>query len=174
MFMATTYRSPDVRDIPTEEPSMAIAQVPVIAERSARTIWTGPLATGRGTVRSASGALDDLPVTWASRIQHPQGKTSPEELAAAAHASCFSMALALRLGEHGVPPQRLDATATVSLDEIDGRPTVVSSVLRVTAQVVGLDHNAFRRIVDEAVSLCPISRLFAGALITVDATLDGT
>ena len=113
-------------------------------------------------------------MTWASRIQHPEGKTSPEELAAAAHASCFSMALALRLGEHGVPPQRLDVTATVSLDEVDGRPTVVSSVLRVIAQVMDVDRDTFNAIVDEAVALCPISRLFAGAAITVDANLDGT
>ena len=153
---------------------MAIAQLPVIAERSARTIWSGPLATGRGTVTSASGALDELPVTWASRIQKPEGRTSPEELAAAAHASCFSMALALKLGEHGVPPQRLDVTATVSLDQVDGRPTVVSSVLRVIAQVMDVDRASFNAIVDEAVALCPISRLFAGAAIIVDADLDGT
>ena len=153
---------------------MAIAQLPVIAERSARTIWSGPLATGRGTVTSASCALDELPVTWASRIQKPEGRTSPEELAAAAHASCFSMALALRLGEHGVPPQRLDVTATVSLDQVGGRPTVVSSVLQVIAQVMDVDRDSFNAIVDEAVALCPISRLFAGATITVDAILDGT
>jgi len=153
---------------------MAIAQLPVIAERSARTIWSGPLATGRGTVTSASGALDELPVTWASRIQKPEGRTSPEELAAAAHASSFSMALALRLGEHGVPPQRLDVTATVSLDQVGGRPTVVSSVLRVVAQVMDVDRDSFNAIVDEAVALCPISRLFAGAAISVDASLDGT
>lgn len=153
---------------------MAIAQLPVIAERTARTIWKGPLATGRGTVTSGSGAIDGLPVTWRSRIQHPDGMTSPEELAAAAHASCFSMALALRLGEHGVPPQRLDVTATVSLDQVDGRPTVVSSVLRVIAQVMDVDRDSFNAIVDEAAALCPISRLFAGAAISVDAILDGT
>lgn len=153
---------------------MAIVQRPVIAERTARTIWKGSLATGRGTVTSGSGAIDGLPVTWASRTQHPDGMTSPEELAAAAHASCFSMALALRLGEHGVPPQRLDVTATVSLDQVDGRPTVVSSVLRVIAQVMDVDRDSFSAIVDEAVALCPISRLFAGAAISVDAILDGT
>jgi lipoyl-dependent peroxiredoxin len=153
---------------------MAIAQLPVIAERSARTVWTGRLATGRGNLTSGSGALRDLPVTWASRTQQSNGRTSPEELAAAAHASCFSMALALRLGEHGVPPQRLEVTATVSLDDVDGRPTVVSSVLRVIAQVMDVDEGAFRTIVDEAISLCPISRLFAGATIRVDANLDGT
>ena len=153
---------------------MAIAQIPVIAERSAQTIWTGRLGTGHGTLTSGSGALRDLPVTWGSRTQQSNGRTSPEELAAAAHASCFSMALALRLGEHGVPPQRLEVTATVSLDNVDGRPTVVSSALRVIAQVMDVDEAGFRRIVDEAVALCPISRLFAGATISIDASLDGT
>jgi lipoyl-dependent peroxiredoxin len=103
---------------------MAIAQRTSIAERSAQTVWTGPLQTGQGTVTTGSGALD-LPVTWAARTQRPHGMTSPEELAAAAHASCFSMALALRLGEHNITPQRLEVTATVSLADIDGRPTVV-------------------------------------------------
>jgi lipoyl-dependent peroxiredoxin len=100
--------------------------------------------------------------------------TSPEELAAAAHSSCFAMALALRLGEHDIRPQRLEVTATVSLDDIDGRPTVVSSDLRVVGQVVDLDGDTFRAIVHEAEALCPVSRLFAGAAITVSAYLDGT
>jgi osmotically inducible protein OsmC len=113
-------------------------------------------------------------VTWAARTERPDGMTSPEELAAAAHASCFSMALALRLGEHQVTPQRLDVSATVTLDEVDGRPTVVSSALQVQADVTGLDDAAFQSIVAEAADLCPISRLFAGASITVDAKLAAT
>ena len=153
---------------------MAISQPTAIAERSAQTIWTGPLASGEGTVTSGSGALEGLPVTWAARTQAPHGMTSPEELAAAAHSSCFSMALALRLGEHNATPQRLEVTATVSLADVDGRPTVVSSALRVVGQVVDLDGDAFRAIVDEAAALCPISRLFAGAEITVSAYLEGT
>jgi osmotically inducible protein OsmC len=84
------------------------------------------------------------------------------------------MALALRLGEHNATPQRLEVTATVSLADVDGRPTVVSSALRVVGQVVDLDGDTFRAIVDEAAALCPISRLFAGAEITVSAYLDGT
>ncbi|HET7026387.1 MAG TPA: OsmC family peroxiredoxin [Candidatus Limnocylindrales bacterium] len=153
---------------------MAIAQLPVIAERTARTIWEGSLATGKGSITSGSGALGSLPVTWAARTKRPDGMTSPEELAAAAHASCFSMALALRLGEHGVPPQRLDVTATVSLDEVDGRPTIVSSVLQVVAQVKDVDRGTFDAIVGEAAELCPISRLFTGAAITIDASLEGS
>ena len=153
---------------------MAISQPAAIAERSAHTIWTGRLARGQGTVTSGSGALQRLPVTWAARTQEPDGMTSPEELAAAAHSSCFAMALALRLGEHDATPQRLEVTATVSLDDVDGRPTVVSSALSVVGQVVDLDGDTFRAIVDEAAALCPISRLFAGAAITVTAYLDGT
>jgi osmotically inducible protein OsmC len=72
-----------------------------IAERTSETTWQGTLAGGTGTIRPASGALGELPVTWASRTAAPGGKTSPEELAAAAHSSCFAMALALRIGEHG-------------------------------------------------------------------------
>jgi osmotically inducible protein OsmC len=142
-----------------------------IAERTAQTIWKGRLASGKGTVTSGTGALGPLPVTWAARTEQPDGMTSPEELAAAAHSSCFSMALALRLGEHKVTPQRLDVSATVTLDEVDGRPTVVSSALQVRAEVAGLDDATFQSIVDEAAKLCPISRLFAGASITVDAKL---
>ena len=153
---------------------MAISQPTAIAERSAQTTWTGPLGKRRGHGHIGSGALEGLPVTWAARTQAPHGMTSPEELAAAAHSSCFSMALALRLGEHNATPQRLEVTATVSLADVDGRPTVVSSALRVVGQVVDLDGDAFRAIVDEAAALCPISRLFAGAEITVSAYLDGT
>jgi lipoyl-dependent peroxiredoxin len=100
--------------------------------------------------------------------------TSPEELAAAAHSSCFAMTLAHRLDKHQITPQRLDVTARVSLEDIDGRPTVASADLRVVGQIVDLDGDTFRAIVDEAAALCPISRLFAGAAITVSAYLDGT
>ena len=144
-----------------------------IAERTAETTWEGGLARGSGTTRGASsGALDDLAVTWAARTERPDGKTSPEELAAGAHSSCFSMALALRLGERHTEPQRLTVAATVTLDEVDGRPTIVSSALRVRGSVPGLDPEGSQAAVDEAVELCPVSRLFAGAQITVEATLE--
>lgn len=153
---------------------MAISQPTAIAERSAQTIWSGRLANGQGTVTAGSGALQSLPVTWAARTSRSHGMTSPDELAAAAHSSCFSMALALRLGEHGATPQRLEVTATLSLADVAGRPTVVESFLRVVAQVTDLDPEAFSAIVDEAKALYPISRPFAGAVITVEAYLDGT
>lgn len=143
-----------------------------IAERSAETTWHGSLASGSGVIRAADGELGEIPVTWASRTAEPGGKTSPEELAAAAHSSCFAMALALRLGEHKAVPQQLTVSATVTLDEVDGLPTIVSSDLRVRAQVPGLDDSGFKGIVEEAAALCPMSRLFAGAKISVDAVLD--
>lgn len=146
-----------------------------IAERAARTTWEGPLASGEGTLsQSSSGALDGLPLTWASRTEQPGGKTSPEELAAAAHSSCFSMALALKLGENQTPPQRLEVTATVTLDAVDGVPTITTSQLKVKASVAGLDTESFAAVVDQAAALCPVSRLFAGATISVDAELDET
>lgn len=144
-----------------------------IAVRSTQTIWKGSLASGSGVFTAgSSGALEGLDVTWASRTEQPGGKTSPEELAAAAHSSCFSMALALRLGEHDAPPQRLQVEASVTLDEVDGLPTITSSRLQVRAQVAGLDADGFAAAVEEAKALCPVSRLFAGADITVEAQLD--
>lgn len=143
-----------------------------IAERSTGTVWEGSLASGTGQLSSGSGALTGLDVTWAARTEAPGGKTSPEELAAAAHSSCFSMALALKLGEQQLTPQRLDVQATVSLDEVDGLPTIVSSALTIKARVSGVDAAKFQRIVDEAAALCPVSRLFAGAKISVEAELE--
>src|ERR671930_1073560 len=84
------------------------------AERTATTVWEGDLAHGSGNLSLTSGATGDLPVTWASRTERSAGKTSPEELIAAAHASCFSMALSHGLGEAGTPPERLDVSATVT------------------------------------------------------------
>ncbi|MDR0345612.1 MAG: OsmC family peroxiredoxin [Nocardiopsaceae bacterium] len=143
-----------------------------IAVRTAETTWEGSLATGNGTIRPASWALGELPVTWASRTADPGGKTSPEELAAAAHSSCFAMALALRLGEQQAVADRLTVTATVTLAEEGGIPTIVSSGLQVRGRVPGLAAAGFQRAVDEAATLCPESRLFAGAEISVTAVLD--
>ncbi len=142
-----------------------------IAVRRAQTTWEGPLASGSGTVRMSSGAAGELPVTWAARTERADGKTSPEELAAAAHSACYAMALALRLGEHQAIPERLAITATVTLDEAGGLPTIVSSHLDVAASIPGLDKTGFDAVIGEASELCPVSRLFADAKITVNATL---
>lgn len=145
-----------------------------IADRTVETVWEGPLNSGSGTLKGTSGALDDLPVTWASRTEQPGGKTSPEELAAAAHSSCFSMALAATLAEHKLTPTKLTVSSTVTLDTVDGVPTVVSSALKITGDVPGTDAAGFQGIVDEAAKMCPISRLFTGANITIDAKLQGS
>jgi osmotically inducible protein OsmC len=143
-----------------------------IAERQATATWEGNLARGAGRVSGGSGALGELDVTWAARTEAPGGKTSPEELVAAAHASCFSMALAHELTQGGNPPERLDVRANVTLDEVDGAPTVTTSALEVRGTVPGVDAGAFEQAARSAGESCPISRLLAGAEITVDATLE--
>ena len=121
----------------------------------------------------SSGAIGDFPVTWASRSEErSEGKTSPEELIAAAHSSCFSMALSAKLGEHKLVPTRLVVDAAVTFDAVDGVPTVVSSAVTVRGTVPGVDAEGFKSIVDEAFAFCPISRLFAGASLSVVATLE--
>ncbi|HSS32671.1 MAG TPA: OsmC family peroxiredoxin [Solirubrobacterales bacterium] len=144
-----------------------------IATRAAKTTWSADLASGHGVVQADSGGFDDLDVTWASRTEAPGGKTSPEELCAAAHSSCFSMALALKLGESKKTPQELQVKATVTLAEVDGLPTIVSSVLDVGGRVEGLDAAGFEAVVAEAAALCPVSRLFSGAEVTFASHLLG-
>ncbi|MGA2928578.1 MAG: OsmC family peroxiredoxin [Solirubrobacteraceae bacterium] len=142
-----------------------------IAQRTASTSWDGDLAHGNGAVTGASGGLGELPVTWASRTERSDGKTSPEELIAAAHSSCFSMALSHGLTEAGTPPEHLDVTAEVTLDERDGAPTVTTSQLTVTGRVPGIDQDAFAQAAADAGKNCPISRALAGVEISVTATL---
>lgn len=142
-----------------------------IAERSATCSWTGDLAHGSGSVSGASGAISDLAVTWASRTERSDGKTSPEELIAAAHATCFSMALSHGLTEAGNPPDQLEVTAEVTLDLVDGAPTITSSSLTVTGAVPGLDDEGFIKAATEAGKNCPVSRALQGLEISVSASL---
>jgi osmotically inducible protein OsmC len=143
-----------------------------IALRKAEVVWDGTLAGGSGALSSASGALE-LPVTWAARTEQPDGKTSPEELIAAAHASCFSMALALVLGENQTPPERLTVTAACTLDELDGAPRITTVELTVRARVPGLDKAGLQRNVAKAEDLCPVSNALRGNVaISVRDELD--
>lgn len=143
-----------------------------IADRNVTTAWEGSLEDGAGTfVDSSSTVLDDQQVTWASRTEAPQGKTSPEELLAAAHSACFSMALSTGLGKNGTPPGRLDVSCEVTLDTVDDAPTITTSKIVVRAKVDGISSDEFSSIVNETESACPVSRLFADAEITVDADL---
>jgi osmotically inducible protein OsmC len=140
------------------------------AESSATTVWEGDLAKGAGTTSPASGAFPDVPVSWASRTKRAAGKTSPEELLAAAHAACYCMALSHELGEAGTPPERLEAKATVSFEPGVG---VQSSHLLVTGRVTGLDADGFADAARRAGEGCPISGALRGNVdITVDATLE--
>ena len=133
-----------------------------IARREAEIVWEGPLADGTGTLTSGSGALDKLAVTWASRTERPDGKTSPEELIAAAHASCFAMALALVLGENKTPPDHVRVSAICTLDEVEGAPRITTVELTVRAQAPGLDATAFERTAARAAELCPVSNALRG------------
>jgi lipoyl-dependent peroxiredoxin len=144
-----------------------------IAQRTAEVVWDGTLAGGTGALSSASGAFK-LPVTWAARTEQPDGKTSPEELIAAAHASCFAMALALVLGENQTPPERLTVTAAGTLDEVDGAPRITTIELTVRARVPRLDTAGLQRNVAKATDLCPVSNALRGNVaITVREELDG-
>jgi lipoyl-dependent peroxiredoxin len=142
-----------------------------MAERTASTEWDGDLAHGNGSVTVSSGAFEPFPVTWASRTERSDGKTSPEELIAAAHSSCFSMALAHGLTEAGHPPEHLSVSSNVTLDLVDGAPTVTTSELTVTGRVPGIDQAAFEQAASEAGKGCPISRALGGVEISVNATL---
>ena len=143
-----------------------------IAQRQAQVVWEGTLASGGGAVSSGSGALE-LPVTWAARTERPDGKTSPEELIAAAHASCFAMALALVLGEDHMSPERLTVTATCTLDEVDGAPRITGVELTVLARASSLDSAGLERSVATAAELCPVSNALRGNVgITVQGEVD--
>ena len=139
--------------------------------RTAEIEWTGSIARGSGLMSGGSGAITDLPLTIASRIGHPEGKTSPEELIAAAHAGCFTMAIGSILAAQGTP-ERLNVTAAVTL-EVSGRPVIASSELDVHGVVPGIDAASFDRAAHEAEINCPVSRALQGNVqIRVRATLD--
>lgn len=142
-----------------------------IATSTAKTTWTDSLAAAHGVIDAGSHGLEGLDVTWASRIEDPDGRTSPEELCAAAHSSCFAMALGLKLAEARLVPETLEVEATVTLEEVDGVPTIVSSAIEAKGWIEGVDTPGFTSVVAEAAQLCPVSRLFAGAEVAVEAEL---
>jgi osmotically inducible protein OsmC len=137
---------------------------------SAKTVWEGDLAKGSGTTTPASGAFETVDVSWASRTERAAGKTSPEELLAAAHAACYCMALSLELAEAGTPPERLEAEAAVDFVPGEG---VKSSRITVSGRVPGVDADAFEKAAQAAGEGCPISGALKGNIdISVDATLE--
>jgi lipoyl-dependent peroxiredoxin len=140
------------------------------AESSASTIWRGSLTKGSGTAHPESGAFPDVEVTWASRTTRSAGKTSPEELLAAAHASCYCMALSNELSQGGNEPEQLNATATVDFVPGEG---VKSSHIVVHGRVPGIDQSQFDEAAKNAGENCPISAALKGNIeISVDATLE--
>ena len=141
--------------------------------RRADAIWEGDLPSGSGRVSaSSSQAFSDLAVSWAARTESPDGKTSPEELVAAAHASCFAMALSAGLGRAGTPPRKLEVSAEVTFDKVDAGWRVASSALRVRGTVPGIDANAFQQAAEAAKDGCPISQALKGNVeLSVEATL---
>jgi lipoyl-dependent peroxiredoxin len=141
------------------------------AERRADVVWEGSLLEGSGTVtRTGSGALPELPVTWGSRTESSEGRTSPEELIAAAHAACFSMALSHALAEAGNAPERLETSATVTFVPGTG---ITKAALTVKGRVPGIDEGAFREAAEDAKVNCPVSGALKGNVeLEVDAQLE--
>jgi osmotically inducible protein OsmC len=138
-------------------------------ERSGQAVWRGGLKDGRGTVSSDSGVLSNTPYNFGMRFENEKG-TNPEELIAAAHAACFSMALSLFLGQEGMTAESIETRATVTLEQVGGGFAVTSSHLDTTVRIPGADPAKFEKAAEGAKSGCPISKLL-NARITMDARL---
>ena len=143
--------------------------------RQATATWSGDLLSGNGTVTAGTtGIFRDQPTTWASRTGEPEGVTSPEELLAAAHASCFSMACSNILAKAGTPPTRLDVEVRISADKLESGFTVQRADIVVRGTVPGATQEGFAAAANEAKDGCPISRALKGNVeLSVEATLEG-
>jgi osmotically inducible protein OsmC len=150
---------------------MAISQMTAVRRASAT--WSGDLTSGAGTVSAESSRLfSELPVSWSARTEESRGKTSPEELVAAAHAACYSMAFSNKLAKAGHVPDRLDVTADVTFAKEDAGWKVASSHLTVRGRVPGISAADFASIADEARDGCPISVALKGNVdLSVEASL---
>lgn len=139
-------------------------------QRNASAHWSGGLKDGKGTLTAPSGILKNTPYSFATRFESQPG-TNPEELVAAAHAGCFSMALSAQLGNAGMTAQAIDTTATVTLDKVEGGFAVTTVHLQVRAKIPGADKAKFDQAAKNAKEGCPISKLL-NAKITMDAQLE--
>jgi osmotically inducible protein OsmC len=139
-------------------------------DRTASVVWHGDLMNGSGTIdRVPSGAFGPLDVSWTARAEEPNGKTSPEELIAAAWAACISMALSAGLAKAGTPPEKLETSVTVTFQPGEG---ITHGALTVRGTVPGLDADAFREAAAGAKENCPVSKALAGIPeVTLDAEL---
>ena len=139
-------------------------------KRNASAVWQGGLKDGKGTISTESGVLKETQYSFSTRFENGIG-TNPEELIAAAHAGCFSMAFSAELGKAGFTPESIRTTATITLDKTDAGFTVTESHLEMTARIPGVDQAKFMAIAGAAKAGCPISRLLK-ASITLDAKLE--
>ena len=142
-------------------------------ERSAHLTWEGNAARGAGTITAGTGAFEALGFSLPTRIGRPEGKTSPEELLAAAHGGCITMSLASELTQAGTPPLRLDVTCRIVMDEVDGSHEIVASHVDALVAADGLDAAALQPALEKADAGCPFSRLLrrAGVELHVGASL---
>lgn len=141
-------------------------------ERTANAEWQGDLTGGSGTVSTESGVVRDATIKWSSRAEAADENTSPEELIAAAHASCVSMALAHGLAEAGTPAQRLESQATATFDQVGDGFRMTTMRLQIRGQVDGLDEDGFREAAEQAKDNCPVSQALSEDVeVTVDASL---
>ncbi|WP_426237509.1 OsmC family protein [Pararhizobium sp. DWP1-1-3] len=138
-------------------------------ERTASAHWTGGLKDGKGAISTKSGALNSYPYGFASRFEGIAG-TNPEELIGAAHAGCFTMALSLILGEAGLTAERLDTTAAVTLESVDGGFAITAINLKLIAKVPGTDEAAFNDLANRAKAGCPVSKALAAVPITLEVS----
>ncbi len=127
------------------------------AQRRADVVWEGDLLSGRGAVKVGTGVFPEFPVTWGARTEEPGGKTSPEELLAAAHASCYAMALSSTLTKRGTPPQRLNVSAVCTFDKVEGAMKVTRMELTVKGKVPDLNQAQFEDAAKAGEKGCPIS-----------------
>lgn len=139
--------------------------------RKASAVWRGSLKDGKGTISTDSGVLSNTQYSFSTRFEDGRG-TNPEELIAAAHAGCFTMALSAQLGNAGITPESLETTASLSLEKLDAGWTVTKIHLDVAARIPGADKSAFQKAAENAKAGCPISRLLK-AEITMNARLVG-
>jgi len=140
-----------------------------VPKRSGSAVWKGGLKDGTGTVSTESGVLANIPYNFSKRFESEKG-TNPEELIAAAHAACFSMALSAQLGNAGMKAESINTTVTVSLEQVEGGFAVTSSHLETTVRIPNADKAAFDKAAENAKSGCPISKLL-NAKITMNAKL---
>jgi len=139
--------------------------------RKASAVWKGSLKEGKGTISSESGVLSNTPYSFSTRFENAKG-TNPEELIAAAHAGCFTMALSAQLGNAGITPESLETTASLTLDKLEAGWSITKIHLDVAARIPGVDKAAFDKAAENAKAGCPVSRLLK-AEITMTARLVG-